>query len=183
MSLSVSPGETNAGKQPVQRAALMPCDILAHILVHKCNACEKPISDQRDDTALSVGMGMFRYHLCKRCAAPLLRVLKGYELATSKATLPYPFSLNLCANEADKSYAARYGCCQTSAGPKIHKITLVGFAAFIVGGGALSALSTPAAAAASFSQVKQACDNMNKQNSGSCTMKSYSPKLLAGFAQ
>jgi len=65
----------------------------------------------------------------------------------------------------------------------MHKIIFVGFAAFTLGSAALSTLSTPAAAAASFSQVKQACDNMNKQKSGSCTMKSYSAKLMAGCAQ
>jgi uncharacterized Zn finger protein (UPF0148 family) len=54
------------------------------MLVYKCDACKKPISDQGDDTALPVGIGMLRYHLCKRCATPLVRVLKGYKLATSK---------------------------------------------------------------------------------------------------
>jgi hypothetical protein len=54
------------------------------MLVYKCDACKKPISDQGADATLSVGIGMFRYHLCKRCAAPIVRALDRYKLATSK---------------------------------------------------------------------------------------------------
>jgi hypothetical protein len=34
---------------------------------------------------LAVGFGLARNHLCKQCAAPIVRVLERYKLITSKA--------------------------------------------------------------------------------------------------
>jgi len=64
----------------------------------------------------------------------------------------------------------------------MHKIIILSLSTFVLATGFLSALSN-AAAAAPFSQVKQACDNMNKQKPGSCTMKQAQFKVMAGCAQ
>jgi hypothetical protein len=56
-----------------------------HMLVYKCDACKKPIPETKRDSALAVGFGLARNHLCKQCAAPIVRVLERYKLITSKA--------------------------------------------------------------------------------------------------
>jgi hypothetical protein len=48
----------------------------------------------------------------------------------------------------------------------MYKIVVLGCAAF-----ALASETLPASAQASYSAVKQACDNMNKQKAGSCKME------------
>jgi hypothetical protein len=58
---------------------------VAHMLVYKCDACKKPIPESNRDSALAVEFGSARYHLCKQCAAPIVRILERYKLITSKA--------------------------------------------------------------------------------------------------
>jgi len=55
------------------------------MLLYKCDACKKPISETKRDPALAVGFGLARNHLCKKCAAPIVRILERYKLTTSKA--------------------------------------------------------------------------------------------------
>ena len=55
-----------------------------HMLVYKCDACKKPIPESRQDSALAVGFGLARNHLCKRCAAPIVRILERYKLINAK---------------------------------------------------------------------------------------------------
>jgi len=55
------------------------------MLVYKCDACKKPIPESKRDSALAVGFGLARNHLCKRCAAPIIRVLERYKLIDQKA--------------------------------------------------------------------------------------------------
>ena len=55
------------------------------MLVYKCDACKKPIPKSEQDSTLAVGFTLARYHLCKKCAAPIVRVPKGYKLIPSKA--------------------------------------------------------------------------------------------------
>jgi len=56
-----------------------------HMLVYKCDACKKPIRDSKWDSAFMVGFGLARNHLCKQCAAPIIRVLERYKLIDQKA--------------------------------------------------------------------------------------------------
>jgi len=55
------------------------------MLVYKCDACKKPIRDSKWDSAFMVGFGLARNHLCKQCAAPIIRVLERYKLIDQKA--------------------------------------------------------------------------------------------------
>jgi hypothetical protein len=55
------------------------CYTSSHMLVYKCDACKKPIPDSERDSTLVVGFGLARNHLCKRCAAPIVRALKGLQ--------------------------------------------------------------------------------------------------------
>ena len=48
---------------------------------------------------------------------------------------------------------------------------------------AIAASFSMPVAAAPIAQVRQACDNMNKQKAGTCTMKPTTFKVLAGCAQ
>ena len=50
------------------------------MLVYKCDACKKPIPD-KSGSALAVGFDIARYHLCKKCAVPIVRILKNYKLS------------------------------------------------------------------------------------------------------
>jgi hypothetical protein len=64
----------------------------------------------------------------------------------------------------------------------MHKIIVLSFSTLVLASGFISAFSS-SAAAVPISQVKQACDNMNKQKAGSCTMKQAQFKVMAGCAQ
>jgi hypothetical protein len=55
------------------------------MLVYKCDACKKPIPQSDRDSALAIEFGSARYHLCKQCAAPIVRILDRYKLITSKS--------------------------------------------------------------------------------------------------
>jgi hypothetical protein len=55
------------------------------MLVYKCDACKKPIPESCRDSALAVGFGFALKHLCKKCAAPIVRILERYKLLTAKA--------------------------------------------------------------------------------------------------
>lgn len=59
--------------------------------------------------------------------------------------------------------------------------TLLGFATFALAS-ALSAFAIPAALAAPYQEVARACDDMNKQKSGSCKIAPFSRQVLAGCA-
>jgi hypothetical protein len=61
------------------------------------------------------------------------------------------------------------------------KSIILGFAVFTLASGTLSALPT-SVAAAPFDAVKKACDDMNKQKSGSCKMAPFSRQVMAGCA-
>ena len=52
------------------------------MLVYKCDACGSTIPKSKDESALAVGFGMRLHHLCKKCAAPIVRILKKYKLVT-----------------------------------------------------------------------------------------------------
>jgi hypothetical protein len=54
------------------------------MLVYKCDACKKPIPQSERDSALAVEFGSARNHLCKKSAAPIVRILERYKLTTSK---------------------------------------------------------------------------------------------------
>jgi hypothetical protein len=54
------------------------------MLVYKCDACKEPIPESKQDSALAVGFGLARNHLCKRCAAPIVRILERYKLINAK---------------------------------------------------------------------------------------------------
>jgi len=64
----------------------------------------------------------------------------------------------------------------------MHKIIVLSFSTLVLASGFFSVFSSPAAAVP-ISQVKQACDNMNKQKAGSCSMKPAQFKVMAGCAQ
>ena len=49
------------------------------MLVYKCDACKKTISD--DQKAVTAGVGHYRHQLCLKCGAPIVRILKNYKLA------------------------------------------------------------------------------------------------------
>jgi hypothetical protein len=54
------------------------------MLVYKCDACKKPISEAKGDSALAISWGFARHHLCTKCAAPIVRVLERYKLTDQK---------------------------------------------------------------------------------------------------
>ena len=56
-----------------------------HMLVYKCDACAKILPKRNDAATLAVGFGFALKHLCKQCAAPIVRILERYKLTTSKA--------------------------------------------------------------------------------------------------
>lgn len=64
----------------------------------------------------------------------------------------------------------------------MRKFIILSLSGFFIVTGVISAISSPAEAATP-AQVKQACDNMNKQKSGSCTMKQVQLQVMAGCAQ
>jgi hypothetical protein len=51
-----------------------------YMLVYKCDACGKILPKRNDSSTLTVGLGFALNHLCAKCAAPIIRVLKGYKL-------------------------------------------------------------------------------------------------------
>jgi hypothetical protein len=55
------------------------------MLVYKCDACGKVLPKRNDAATLTVGFGFALKHLCKQCAAPMVRILERYKLITSKA--------------------------------------------------------------------------------------------------
>jgi len=51
---------------------------MAAMLVYKCDACKKKISDARK--SVSAGVGYHKHELCLKCGAPIVRILKKYKL-------------------------------------------------------------------------------------------------------
>jgi len=49
------------------------------MLVEKCDACNKTIPDRQ--SGVHVRDGYTNFEFCKKCAAPVLAVLKRYKLA------------------------------------------------------------------------------------------------------
>jgi hypothetical protein len=50
-------------------------------IIHKCDACKKPIKGER--TTVDTRGYRDRFEFCEKCAAPILAILKKYKLATA----------------------------------------------------------------------------------------------------
>ena len=51
---------------------------LCMAIIHKCDACKKPISGDR--TSVDTPTAYNRFEFCKKHGAPILKVLKQYKL-------------------------------------------------------------------------------------------------------
>lgn len=54
------------------------------MLVHKCDRCKKTLTDR--ELTVKAGVGYDSYEFCKKCGAPIVRILKGYGLVKNLKT-------------------------------------------------------------------------------------------------